>query len=140
MSTQKTLPTKVKVPDFLSTIDHEKRIEDAKKLIEIMKTVAKEKPVMWGPSIIGFGQFEYSFESGQSGIWPLIGLSPRKANLVIYLSDGFADKEPLLEKLGKHKASRGCLYINKLDDVDIKVLTQLIKKSHTAVKKQWNVK
>jgi hypothetical protein len=95
---------------------------------------------MWGASIIGFGMYHYKSErSAQEGDWPLTGFSPRKQNLTLYIMLVFGDYKDLLKKLGKHKTSVGCLYINKLEDVDVAVLKQLIKKSYLAMKKKYAV-
>lgn len=103
----------------------------------MMEEITGEKPVMWGPSIIGFGTYHYTYESGHEGDACIAGFSPRKANLVIYLTSGFADKNELVEKLGKHKASKSCLYINKLSDIDLSVLEQLVRHDVAEVRRQY---
>jgi len=129
MSTAKTKPTNVKVKDFLNAVEHPQRKEDGFELLRIMKEITKEKPTMWGSSIIGFGSYHYKYESGREGDWPLTGFSPRKANLTVYIMPGFDEYDNLLEKLGKFKTGKSCLYINKLADVDISVLKEMIAKS-----------
>jgi len=118
MATQKTLPTAVKVDSFLNTITDESIKADCREIIGIMQDVTKQDPVMWGPSIIGFGKYHYKYESGHEGDSCIIGFSPRKQNITLYVMEGLKALEPLLEKLGKHKTGKGCLYIKKLDDVD----------------------
>ena len=136
MAELKTKATTASVNDFLNSIKPEQKKEDGFRLLELMKEATGEKPVIWGSSIIGFGKYHYkSKRSTQEGDWPLIGFSPRKQNLSLYIMSGFDDKEDLLKKLGKHKTSVGCLYINKLSDVDEKVLKSLIKVSYQQMKK-----
>jgi len=129
MSDMKTKPTDVKVEDFLDAVEHPTRKADGFELLRIMKEVTKEKPVMWGPSIVGFGSYHYKYASGREGDWPITGFSPRKQRLVVYIMPGFEEYEDLLGKLGKHKVGVSCLYINKLADVDLSVLKELIVKS-----------
>lgn len=129
MSGPKTRPTDVKVEDFLNAVEHPTRKEDGFELLQIMKEVTKKQPVMWGPSIVGFGSYHYKYESGREGDMPLTGFSPRKQNLTVYIMPGFDEYEDLLSRLGKHKVGKSCLYINKLADVDISVLRELIAKS-----------
>ncbi len=136
MAELKTKPTNEDPRDFLKTIEPEQRRIDSFKLLETFEKVTGEKPKMWGSAIIGFGMYHYKSErSSQEGDWPLTGFSPRKANLTLYLMGKFTEEKELLQKLGKHKTSVGCLYINKLSDVDMKVLSELIKKSFEYMKK-----
>ncbi len=129
MAELKTKATKESVLKFLKSIEPIEKRKDGLALLELFKKVTGEKAVMWGTSIVGFGKYHYKSErSTQEGDWPLVGFSPRKQNLTLYIMAGNKDSE-LLAKLGKHKASGGCLYINKLADVEQKVLAQLIKKS-----------
>jgi hypothetical protein len=102
-----------------------------------MKKVTGSAPVMWGPTIIGFGKYHYKYESGHEGYACLTGFSPRKPNITLYVMPGAVDSNPLLEKLGKHKAGKGCLYIKKLADVDLKVLEKLVKQSVDFLKKKY---
>ena len=129
MSENKTRPTDVKVEDFLNAVEHPTRKQDGFELLKIMKKITKEKPVMWGPSIVGFGSYHYKYATGREGDMPRTGFSPRKGNLTIYIMPGFEEYGDLLEKLGKHKLGKSCLYINKLADVDIDVLKQIIERS-----------
>lgn len=119
--------------EFLLQVENDKRREDSIKLLQIMKNLTKEQPKMWGPSIIGFGKMEYKNTSGTHD-WMMTGFSPRKQNLTIYIMDGFTKYERLLSKLGKHKLGKSCLYINKLEDIDIDILEELISKSIEYIK------
>jgi hypothetical protein len=135
MSEIKTRPTKVSPTEFLKTVDNAQRQRDGRELLKLMRDVTGERPQMWGPSIIGFGRYRYRYESGREGDSMITGFSPRKQNLVLYLGPGLQD-ENLRSKLGKHKAGKGCLYINKLEDVDRNVLRKLIESSVREMKKR----
>lgn len=126
-----TKPSTKSVTHFLDAVELQQRREDAFELLEIMKDISGEEPVLWGPSIIGFGKYHYKYASGHEGDMCRIGFSPRKSSLVLYLMPGFDTRQSLLKKLGKHKTSVSCLYINKLADVDIAILKALIKQSLT---------
>jgi hypothetical protein len=135
----KTKPTAVSVTEFISSIDNESRREDAKVLLKLLTTVTGWKPKMWGPTIIGFGAYHYTYDSGRSGSICAIGFSPRKGSQVIYVAD-FPGKEALLQKLGKHKGGlKQCLYINKLADVDMAVLKKVLIGGLAEIKKTWPV-
>ena len=126
----KTKPTDASVEDFLNGLTDEQKRKDSFVLLEMMKKASGEEPKMWGGSIIGFGDKRYkSPKTGREVDWLRIGFSPRKANLSLYLAAGLNEHAAALEKLGKHNAGVGCLYINKLDDIDIKVLTRMIEAS-----------
>lgn len=129
MSEAKTRPTDASVEDFLKSVEHPQKREDGFELLEMMKEITNEEPIMWGPSIIGFGSYHYKYESGREGDMPLTGFSPRKKSLTVYIMSGFEEYKDLLDKLGKHKIGKSCLYINKLADVDKNVLKKIIKKS-----------
>lgn len=136
MAELKTKATKQNPKDFLNTIEPEGKRNDGFTLLELFQKVTGEKAVMWGSSIVGFGMYHYKSErSTQEGDWPLVGFSPRKQNLTLYIMAGNKDSADLFKKLGKHKASGGCLYINKLSDVDQTVLLKLIEKSFQYMKK-----
>lgn len=138
MAELKTKLTKASAIDFIRSVPDENKRKDALVLLSIFKSITGERPKMWGSSIIGFGSYHYqSTKSSQQGDWPLTGFSPRNQNLTLYIMLGFSDYSDLLKKLGKHKTSVGCLYINKLSDVDLLVLKQLIKKSFLAMKKKY---
>ena len=135
MAELKTKATKKSVKEFLNTVEPEQRREDGLTLLLMFERITEEKAVMWGPSIVGFGTYHYKSErSTQEGDWLLTGFSPRKQNLTLYVMAGNKDSKDLLKKLGKHKTSVGCLYINKLSDIDQAVLEQLIKKSFEYMK------
>ena len=129
MSEPKTKPTDESVEEFLDTVDHPQKKKDSFELLKIMKEVAQEEPIMWGTSIIGFGSYHYRYASGREGDWPIVGFSPRKRSLTVYLTSSLDEIGDLLGKLGKHRVGKGCLYINKLSDVDTDVLKEIIKKS-----------
>src|ERR1035437_389778 len=107
---------------YIDALTDEARRADAKAFVKLMQSATGEKPKMWGPSIIGFGSYHYTYESGREGDAPLIGFSPRRAATVLYGATGCADSEALLAKFGKHSTGKGCLYIKNLADVDQKVL------------------
>jgi hypothetical protein len=133
----KTLVYDASVNDFIEAVPDETKKQDSFKLLEMFTRLTGEQPKMWGTSIIGFGQYHYKSErSKQEGDWPLTGFSPRKQNLTLYIMLGFKNYQALLHNLGKHKTSVGCLYINKLADLDQKVLEKLIKASYVAMKKK----
>jgi len=135
MGTIKTTVNDASVTDFINAVPDEAKRQDSLELLKMFTSITGEQPKMWGSSIIGFGQYHYKSErSRQEGDWPLTGFSPRKQNLTLYVMPGFKDYQDLLKDLGKHKTSVGCLYINKLADVDLKVLERLIKKSYLAMK------
>jgi hypothetical protein len=135
MAENKTKPTTVSPMAYLATIDNAQRQKDGKELLKLMKEVTGESPTMWGSSIIGFGKYRYRYDSGREGENMITGFSPRKQNLVLYLGPGLQN-ESLTRKLGKHKVGKGCLYINKLDDVDRGALRDLIEESVNEMKKR----
>ena len=126
MATNKTQATALSVSAYIDTIADETKRADAKALVKLMQTATGEKAKLWGPSIVGFGSYHYKYDSGREGDMPLIGFSPRKAAIVLYLMLGTGNYEPQLAKLGKHTTGKGCLYIKKLADVDQKALADLI--------------
>ena len=136
MAELKTKKNIASVGAFLLKSNPAKR-EDCEAILEIMAEVTDEEPVMWGSTIIGFGSYHYKYASGREGDWALIGLSPRKQNITIYIMDGFSKYEKLLSKLGKHKLGKSCLYINKLTDIDTTVLTTLAKRSVKNMRKMY---
>jgi hypothetical protein len=128
MAENKTKPTKVSVAAFLAKLPDQTKRADAQVLVKMMQRATGEKPVMWGPSIIGFGRVHYVYESGREGDMCLVGFSPRKSAVVLYILTGLRDEKSLLAKLGKHATGKVCLYIKKLADVDPKVLDEMIVK------------
>lgn len=138
MAEIKTKPTNQKAEDFLNTIGNEEKRKDAFKLLDIMKEVTGEEPLMWGPSIIGFGSYHYKYASGREADWMLTGFSPRKNNLTVYIMQGFDRYDQYLAKIGKHKTGKSCLYVKSLDDLDLDVLKSLITESVEYMKnKKW---
>lgn len=129
MAELKTIPTKLSVDKFLKGIKDEQKRADCYEILVLMKKATKAQPKMWGTSIVGFGNYHYVYESGREGDWFIAGFSPRKQNLTLYMMGGFSQFEDLMKKLGKHSTGKGCLYINKLEDVDTKVLREIITKS-----------
>ena len=129
MAELKTKKTKASVAAFLDQISDDQRRKDCQRVLKIMKEATGEQPRMWGSSIVGFGAYKYRYASGHEGEWPIIGFSPRKNDLTLYIMPGFADYTELMAKLGKHKTGKSCLYIKKLDDVELPVLKKLITKS-----------
>jgi uncharacterized protein YdhG (YjbR/CyaY superfamily) len=128
MSENKTKITDVEVEAFLSSASPSRRVE-AETLIDIMEKVSGLKPAMWGPSIIGFGSKHYKYDSGREGDMPILGFSPRKSAITIYFAEGFDRYGEQLKNLGKYKSSVSCLYINKLKDINLDVLTDMVKQS-----------
>jgi hypothetical protein len=130
MAEIKTKPTAASVEDFINSVTDEQKRKDSFVILEMMKKASGEEPKMWGASLIGFGSMRYkSPRSGREVDWIKIGFSPRKANLSLYLSVNIEEQAAALEKLGKHKTGVGCLYINKLEDIDLKVLQKMINTS-----------
>ncbi len=142
MAELKTQKNNASVTKFLDEIEDEKKRKDCQALLKIFTEVTEEKPVMWGTSIVGFGEYHYKSErSKQEGDWALVGFSPRKQNITLYIMAGFADHKKLLEKIGKHKVSSGsCLYIKHLSDLDSEILKQLIKTSVANMREKYGVK
>jgi hypothetical protein len=137
MAEPKTKPTKQSVSAFLKGVTDSQKREDANKVIDMMREATKCEPVMWGTSIIGFGSYRYKYATGREGDWPIVGLSPRKQNLTVYIMAGFAEHEDLLAKLGKHSTGSSCLYIKRLADIDTPTLKKLITRSVAAMKKKY---
>ena len=131
MAELKTKPTGSDVDSFLNSVENQKRKDDSFVVLEMMKKITGESPVMWGPSIVGFGSYHYKYESGREGDFFIVGFSPRKAALTIYLMTGFDRYDELMSQLGKFKTGKSCLYIKKLEDVDVSVLERLILESYS---------
>ena len=125
MAELKTKPTRQSVETFVDKVESERVRDDCYKLIGMFTKITGFEPVMWGPSIIGFGSYRYRYESGREGEMCMVGFSPRKPNLTLYITSEKGKK--LLPELGKCKTSKACLYIKKLDDIDLKVLERMIK-------------
>jgi hypothetical protein len=129
MSENKTRQTDADVQAFLDGLDDQRKREDSGTLVQMMREVTGMEPKMWGPSIIGFGSQHYRYESGREGDMPMIGFSPRKQNLALYVTEEFEYHAPLLQRLGKHKTAKACLYIKRLSDVNMVALRELIERS-----------
>lgn len=135
MSAIKTTLNDASVDGFIHGIEDAVKKQDSFQLLKLYKNVTGEEPKMWGASIIGFGEYHYTSErSAQEGDWPLVAFSPRKQNLTLYFMPGFDAYADLLGKLGKHKTSKGCLYVNKLADVDEDILKKLVERAYTDMK------
>lgn len=133
MAENKTKPTPASVGDFIAKIENPRRRSDALTALKIYKEITGLPPVMWGPSIIGFGSLHYVYETGREGDMPAAAFSPRKAYMTFYVGNKFEGAEELYARLGKHKKSVACLYINKLDDVDLDVLYEIIARDYRTV-------
>ena len=129
MAELKTKRNKGDVEAFLNNVADERKRQDSFTILELMTKVTDKEPEMWGDSIIGFGSYHYKYASGREGDWFLTGFSPRKQNLTLYIMAGFDEYEQLLGKLGKHSTGKSCLYIKKIEDVDLDVLKELVKRS-----------
>ena len=129
MSDVKTKVNDASVEDFLNAVAHPVKKADSFILLEMMTEVTGVAPKMWGDSIVGFDSYHYVYASGREGDWPMVSFSPRKQNISLYIMPGFVNFDDLLKKLGKHKTSKACLYINKLADVDLDILKELIQQS-----------
>lgn len=138
MAELKTKVSNASVGAFIKSVEDSQKQKDCRALLTIFKEATREKPKLWGDSIIGFGSYHYeSKRSAQKGDWPLTGFSPRKQNLTLYIMPGFKLYGDLMEKLGTYKTSVSCLYIKKLTDIDVAVLSKLIKRSVVDMKKQY---
>jgi hypothetical protein len=137
MAKNKTVETENSVADFLTTISDAKRREDCSIIINLINELSGFDPKMWGSSIVGFGIYNYKYESGHTGNAPLAGVASRKNALTVYLASNFEEKEALLSQLGKYKSSKSCLYIQKLEDIDIGILEQLVQKSIEHIKELY---
>jgi len=135
MAELKTKVTKASVDKFLKSVKDEQVRGDCYRILDIMQKATKAEPKMWWPSIIGFGSYHFKYASGREGDWMLTGFSPRKQNLTLYIMPGFDEYGSLLKKLGKHTTGKSCLYIKKLEDVDTKILKELVAKSVKKMKK-----
>lgn len=134
MAELKTKENDASVDEFLASVEHTKRREDAFKIKETMERLTGCAPKMWGSSIVGFGAYDYTYKSGHSGRWAMTGFSPRKTALTVYIMPGFSKYDALMAKLGKYKTGKSCLYINKLEDIDQAVLEELISLSFERMK------
>ena len=129
MTQNKTQPTKLKVSDFIAGIEDARKRADCRELMKLMREITGKRATMWGASIVGFGKYQYRYASGREGEFFLSGFSPRKQALTIYVMSGFQKHAKLMEKLGKFKTGKSCLYVKYLDDIDREVLARLVQKS-----------
>lgn len=129
MTTLKTRPNDQDVTEYISKIENPQTRQDSALILEIMLRVTGTEPVMWGDSIIGFGSYHYTYASGREGDWFLTGFSPRKQSLTLYIMAGFSGYDTLLSRLGVHKTGKSCLYINRIADIDTRILEELIRQS-----------
>jgi hypothetical protein len=137
MAENKTKPGTASVEDFLARVKPEQKREDARRICAMMARLSGEKPILWGPSIIGFGKCHYRYESGREGDMPRIGFSPRSTALVLYLVDSFPGYAGLMGRLGKFTTGKSCLYVKRLADVDETVLEALVAESVAEVKRRY---
>lgn len=126
MAANKTQPTQIDPAEFIASVEHPTRRADAQTLLDLMTGLTGYPPKMWGPSIVGFGTYQYTYDSGREGQFLITGFSPRKANTTVYVMPGYEDLSEELSRLGKHKLGVSCLYINKLADVDLAVLEAIV--------------
>jgi hypothetical protein len=136
MTENKTQPTGQPVADFLDGVADPQRRADCQAVLKMMKKASDREPVMWGAAIVGFGAYRYTYASGRSGDWPVIGFSPRKNDLTLYIMPGFDHYAELMAKLGKHKTGKSCLYLKRLADVDLPTLQMLMDESVKAMAPQ----
>lgn len=127
MAKIKTTPNKQSVENFLNSVEHDKRREDSFIVLELMQEVTGMEPIMWGDSIVGFGSYHYKYVTGREGDMPLVGFSPRKQSLTLYIMSGFDQYDTLMGRLGKYTTGKSCLYIKKIEDIDLAVLRALVK-------------
>ncbi|TMM57539.1 DUF1801 domain-containing protein [Maribacter algarum] len=137
MSENKTIATTASARAFLDTVENETRRNDSYTLLDLIQKITGQPPVLWGNSLIGFGSYHYKYDTGREGDMLMAGFSPRKQNLAIY-NTGFIRYPDIMKRLGKYKAGKSCLYINKLSDVDLDVLSELIEKAYDYMNKKYN--
>lgn len=137
MAEQKTKPTAMSVDEFIEAVEHPGRREDARTLVRLMTEISGEPAQMWGPSIIGFGRYHYRYESGHEGDAPLLGFSPRKANMALYMTAYHDERADFLSRLGKHKSGQSCVYVNRLSDVDMDVVAEMARWTITTTKARY---
>lgn len=137
MAKLKTAPNDLSVTDFLDGIQDEQKRKDSYTLLEKMERISGAKAIMWGESIVGFGSYRYKYKSGREGEWFLTGFSPRKNALTLYLMGGLLQQAALLERLGKHKVGKGCLYIKRLSEIEDSVLEEMITLGVQNLKEQY---
>jgi hypothetical protein len=129
MAQLKTQKNDESVVDFLNSVEDERKRQDSFAILDMMSEATGEEPIMWGSSIVGFGSYHYKYASGREGDWFKTGFSPRKQSLTLYIMDGFSQHDDLLRQLGKYTTGKSCLYVKKLDDIDLPTLIKLVKQS-----------
>lgn len=137
MADLKTKPTGDDVTKFLNSVSDEQKRKDCFEILELMKNITGEEPKMWGASMIGFGSYHYKYESGREGDWFLTGFSPRKQNISLYIMSGFDRYDKLMNRLGKFKTGKSCLYIKQIDHIDMNILEKLIRESIAYMKEKY---
>lgn len=140
MAELKTRENNASVAAFIAAIEDPEQRSDARKIATMMRAASGSRPRIWGTSIVGFGSYHYRYASGREGDWPIVGFSPRKQNIAVYIMAGFSGSEKLLGKLGKHKTGKSCLYIKRLDDIDQAVLRKLIDESIQTMQKKYTTR
>ncbi len=138
MSTNKTVPTNQSVSVFIQGVEDPLQREDCQRLAVLMEEVTGEKPVMWGPSIVGFGAYHYRYESGREGDMLMAGFSPRKGKLALYIGARSEQNKPLLQKLGRHQSGKSCLYLKRLEDAELDILRQMIRNTYQTLKSKYH--
>lgn len=140
MAKNKTAPTSLSVTDFINAVDDEQKRKDSFDLVALMRSISGNEPKMWGPSIIGFGSYHYRYASGHEGDAPLIGFSPRKAAISLYVFTGLDQHQHLLTSLGKFKMGKACIYVKKLSDIDQSQLKALMKETIAYLQSKYGQK
>ncbi len=130
----KTKKNEASVDEYIAAVEPEEKRRDSETLLKMMREITGDQGAMWGDSLVGFGKYSYTYASGHGGEWFLTGFSPRKRNLTVYIMSGFDRYDELMAKLGKHKTGKSCLYLNRLSDVDVEVLKELVSGSVTHMK------
>jgi hypothetical protein len=139
LTDNKTQPTEVDVEGFIAAVDNERRRADTRAVVAMMERISGWKPRMWGPSIIGFGRYSYTYESGHSGHAPVLGVSPRKVNLVVYTDPAIPGRDALVRAIGKVKSGVSCVYVNRLSDIDLNALEVLVRASMATTRARWTI-
>jgi len=137
VAANKTVPTSSDVEEFLNGVENDNRREDAFRVLEIMKRITGEEPKMWGPGIVGFGTYHYKYDSGREGDFLRTGFSPRKTALTLYIMSGFTGVDSIMNRLGKYKTGKSCLYVKKLDDINPGALEELIRGSLAYIEQKY---
>lgn len=140
MAENKTIATQASVADFLAGVEPARKNEDAQALDQIFQEVTGWQPVMWGSSIIGYGEYHYQYDSGREGDFMATGFSPRKANIAMYIMGGYKHQTDILDRIGKFKTGASCFYVNKLADIDTDVLRELIRVGLDGLQQKYEVK